>query len=111
MATDGKPLQASSLTTQIATQLGETQPQATMQIKRIVNVLGTERALALVEHAVQIEAQGGMLVPDGSRRRTLGGVFFKLVRDQTTAEEHAQIWPWEQRRSGRASDPAAPPLS
>ncbi len=49
---------------------------------RTVRTLGPERAQAFVTQSLEVEANGGMLVPDGSRRRTLGGIFFYLVRTQ-----------------------------
>ena len=64
----------------IATQLGETAPGARATIWRTVRTLGPERAQAFVAQALEAEANGGMMVPDGSRKRTLGGIFFYLVR-------------------------------
>ena len=63
----------------IADQLGETAPGARATIWRAVRTLGPERAQAFVAQAQEIEANGGMLVPDGSRKHTLGGIFFYLV--------------------------------
>ncbi len=77
---------------EIASELGETEDVAQMLIKRIVRTLGEERTRELVRHAKVIEEQGGMMVPDGSRRRTLGGVFFKLAKDAATPEERSRIW-------------------
>jgi PHAX RNA-binding domain len=79
---------------QIAATLGETEPVPLMHIRRIVQTLGPERALQLLEQAQTVEAQGGLLLLDGSRRRTPGGVFFRLVREQTTPAERRRIWPW-----------------
>lgn len=49
-----------------------------------MRVLGAERALALLAQTVQTEQQGGLLTLDGTRRRTLGGVYFKLIEDSLT---------------------------
>jgi hypothetical protein len=40
---------------------------------------------------------------DGSRRRTPGGVFFRLVREQTTPAERSRIWPWTKQAKPRRS--------
>ncbi len=82
----------------IAAELSETADVAQMLIKRIVRTLGEDRTRELVRHAKVIEEQGGMLVPDGSRRRTLGGVFFKLAKEQATPEERGRIWVPKHRR-------------
>jgi hypothetical protein len=63
----------------IAERLGETAIGPRMQIKRLVGGLGRTQALALLEKTLQMEEQGGMMLPDGSRRRTPGGVFFHLA--------------------------------
>ncbi|MDQ4075788.1 MAG: phosphorylated adapter RNA export RNA-binding domain-containing protein [Chloroflexota bacterium] len=96
------------LTRQIAAQLSETQPTPLGQIRRMLHTIGPERTQAFVEQALEVEAQGGMLLPDGSRKRTLGGVFFRLVRDQVSDAERRAIWPypsWQQRKQ-RAKAPA-----
>lgn len=78
----------------------------------IVLNLGHERALELLARTLEIEAQGGMLIASGARRRTPGGVFFYLAnpeasqkaarwrqteRDQEEAHLHAhQSWIAEQ---------------
>ncbi len=85
--------------TAIAAQLGETAPGARATIWRTVRTIGSERAQAFVAQAQEIEANGGMMVPDGSRRRTLGGIFFYLVRTQVSDDEAMQInraWRWQQ---------------
>jgi PHAX RNA-binding domain-containing protein len=92
---------------QIATTLGETEPVPLMHIRRIVQTLGPERAVQLLEQAQAVEAGGGLLLPDGSRRRTPGGVFFRLVREQTTPAERGRIWLWRKRAHPRR--PPTPP--
>jgi hypothetical protein len=75
----------------IADQLGETAPGPRATIWRTVRTIGPERAQAFVAQALEVEANGGLLVPDGSRRRTLGGIFFYLVRTQISDEEAVAI--------------------
>ena len=77
----------------IADTLGETEPGPIKQIGRVLQILGPERVQALVEETLQVEASGGMMTNDGKRRRTIGGVFFKQVRDKTTREERHTIFP------------------
>jgi hypothetical protein len=88
---------------QIATTLGETESVPLMHIRRIVQTLGPERALQLLAQAQAVEAQGGLMLLDGSRRRTLGGVFFRLVREQTTPAERSRIWPWNKKPKPKAA--------
>ncbi len=74
----------------IADQLGETEELPRRQVRRVVRTLGVERARARLAKALAVEAAGGELLPDGSRRRTPGGVFFRLVRQGATAQERAR---------------------
>ena len=79
--------------TEMAASLGETEPKALEQLGRIVRLLGLAKAQAFLEQALQVESQGGLWLPDRSRRRTLGGVFFFLVRSQASKQERWFIWP------------------
>ena len=63
--------------------LGETMPPPLRIITRVVDRLGPDRARALLGQALTVEAQGGLTLPDGTRR-TPGGVFFFLVRTSDT---------------------------
>jgi hypothetical protein len=80
-----------SIAAAIADQLGETAPGARATIWRTVRTVGPEQAQAFVAQALEVEANGGMLIPDGSRRRTLGGIFFYLVRTQVNDAEAVAI--------------------
>src|SRR5436305_5649478 len=63
----------------IADALGETEEGPREQLVHIVWALGRTQARALLERTREIEAGEGLLVPDGSRRRTPGGVYFYLA--------------------------------
>jgi hypothetical protein len=77
----------------IAQQLGETDPIPREQIRRIIERLGAEATFAFLREAMEIEAQGGMLLSNERRRRTPGGVFFYLTRSRVSEEDRAFIWP------------------
>jgi hypothetical protein len=79
-----------------------------------VRVLGPERTHAFVKEALDVDAHGGMLIPDGSRRRTLGGIFFSLVRTQVSDDEAMRInraWRWHQWKQRQPKQPNAPTAS
>ncbi len=101
---------ARAIAGEIATQLGETEPEPTRQIARALRVLGTERVRALVDQALEVEAAGGMMLPDGSRRRTVGGVFFHLVRSGISKQEMRAIF-WLGPTTSATSTPATPGTS
>lgn len=77
----------------IAGHLGETKKRPLAQIHQIVTVLGSETALDYLKKARAIEQQGGMVSISGKKRRTVGGVFFYLVRAQCDTYTLALIWP------------------
>ncbi len=81
-------------------QLGETEPEPLQHLYRAVRTLGEDRVRALVMQAQVVEENGGMLVPDGSRKRTLGGVFFHLVRTEMGRKEAFRLF----RPQGRPKD-------
>jgi CHAD domain-containing protein len=93
---NGKKASASPVVQQITTALGETKPMARGQIKRIVQTIGEERALAILQQALEVEEHGGLMLPDG-KRRTPGGVFFRLVKEQMSPEERRQVWFYQAR--------------
>lgn len=78
---------------QIAQKLGETEKNPIRQIGIIVRHFGAEAALALVAEVQAIEAQGGMMITNGQRRRTPGGVFFYLAKERMTPEDRERLMP------------------
>jgi hypothetical protein len=78
----------------ISRQLNERGSAPFTQIKRVVQVCGEETALAWAAEALKIEANGGMMVENGSRRRSVGGIFFYLVKTRVrNTPAFAQIFP------------------
>ena len=84
----------------------------TALLAKVLRVLGPERCRAILTDVLTTEASGGMLTKDGTRRRTPGGTFFHLVRDQCTKEERAQLFPYvpskKPPRPGQLAQPAHP---
>src|SRR5260370_8452332 len=70
-----KPSQA-EVAAMIADELGETEESVRKKIVAIVYALGRRQSRQLLTHTLQIEEHGGEMLPDGSRRRTPGGIFF-----------------------------------
>jgi len=100
-------------TQEIAAQLGETAHGPLGQVGRVVGRLGADRARTFLTRTHEIEAAGGLMLPDGSRRRTPGGVFFHLVRasDEISREDKDYIFPRQGgrlKRAGGTGTPAAP---
>lgn len=69
----------------IVTGLGEAETHSKGTIERSAAVLGLDEAQALYAEVEAIEAAGGMLTADGSRRRTPGGVYLLLLKQRLTA--------------------------
>jgi hypothetical protein len=94
---------------EITQALGETEPGAIRLITRIIRFLGAEQAQALLTETQQIEASGGMMLPDGSRRRTPGGVYFYLARKLVPENQRANIFNYYKQRKPGTSKPASSP--
>lgn len=82
----------------IAARLEETNAEL---VERVVQVLGVTRSRKLLGMTEDIEATGGLLIRDKSRRRTPGGVFFFLVKANTTKEEANMVFGEEIRQRER----------
>jgi hypothetical protein len=70
----------------VAQQLGERDRQARGLIKKIITLCGIDFVSQQVELACEIQAQGGMLTRKEDRQRTLGGIFFVLVKRNVDPE-------------------------
>lgn len=86
----------------IASWLDETEQTPIWYIRKIVRKAGPEQTMALLKEVLEIEQQGGMLVEDQSRRRTIGGVFFYLAKQKGYLKQ--KFYP--QQKHGQPQDPA-----
>jgi hypothetical protein len=94
---------------EIAQALNEPKPDA---IKAAVDVIRPDRAKVFLHQALEVEANGGLLTTDQSRRRTPGGVFFQLVRKGVSKEERKLIFPYRpKRKKKKSAGPAAKPTT
>ncbi|MFN8376904.1 MAG: hypothetical protein U0694_29025 [Anaerolineae bacterium] len=65
---------------EIAGVLGETEKVPLRQLEMMVRLCGTSFVQALLKEAQNLDAAGGLMTKDGTRRRTLGGVLFELSK-------------------------------
>lgn len=66
---------------EICEALGEKDYKPKRQIYLVVEQCGIDFARKVLEDTQEIEAKGGMLTHEGTRRRTPGGVYFHLARE------------------------------
>jgi PHAX RNA-binding domain len=62
-------------------------------LREVLRTVGPARCAALLAETLQVEAQGGLRTMDGTRRRTPGGVFFRLTKERATPEERRRLFP------------------
>lgn len=95
----------------IATTLKETEEGPRELIERIVETLGEDLARELLQETEKIEASGGEMIRRGTRRRTAGGVFFRLARHRLTEEQRRELFGRAAQPKVAAGDAAAPPAA
>ena len=64
-------------------------------LAKVLRTLGHERCQAIFAETLSIESNGGMLTSAGDRRRSAGGTFLRLVRQQCSKEERARLFPYQ----------------
>lgn len=96
--------------------LGEVLPKPIRQLEEIAELCGVEFMQSLMQETMDIQASGGMPTKDGSRQRTLGGVFFYLAASRVTPEIRKTIFgssgtgPKEPSQPKAPKPPPTPPL-
>ncbi len=76
-------------------------------LTQVLRTLGQDRTRAMLTATLEQEADGGMLTHDGTRRRTPGGTFFQLVRQQASPHERRRLFPRPAPQPGQGQ-PLAP---
>ncbi|CAN8005365.1 unnamed protein product [Ixodes hexagonus] len=66
-------------------------------LERVVSVLGSSQSRKLLAMTEDIEAAGGIMTRDKSRRRTPGGVFFYLLKAHTPRSQSTLIFEEEMK--------------
>ncbi|MDQ7025592.1 MAG: phosphorylated adapter RNA export RNA-binding domain-containing protein [Anaerolineae bacterium] len=78
---------------EVAKKLGETDKKPLEQIELLIEHVGKEVVAENLAEAVKIEADGGMMTEDKKRRRTIGGVFFYIIKAKLDPKIRARIFP------------------
>ncbi|MFZ1770494.1 MAG: phosphorylated adapter RNA export RNA-binding domain-containing protein [Caldilinea sp.] len=80
-------------------------------IRSVAAMMGMEAVEALFQRTVEIEAASGMMTKQGERRRTSGGIFFLLARDQMSARQRRKVFglPPSPLNTKKQPKPPAPP--
>jgi len=80
-------------------------------LAKVLRTLGQERCQTIFANTLSIERTGGMLVQAGDRRRTPGGTFFHLVRQQCSKQERARLFPYPSAQTPQQQPQPAPALA
>ncbi|XP_020865297.1 phosphorylated adapter RNA export protein [Phascolarctos cinereus] len=56
-------------------------------IARVVRIIGNKKAIELLMETAEVEQNGGLLIMNGSRRRTPGGVYLNLLKNTPSITE------------------------
>lgn len=93
----------------LAEYLRETDLKPRVQIHRMIRLCGVDFVQALVDETNRLEKEGGLMLPDGTRRRTKGGVFFHLARNNVSHKILKPIFFAPMPEQPEAAPPPPPP--
>ena len=77
----------------LAEALGESEDKPIEQIAQLIEKCGIEFVKKITEETDKIELKGGMKTYDRKRRRTKGGVFFLIAKEQMDPTLRQEIFP------------------
>lgn len=78
---------------EIAAKLGETEKGPRYLIADIITHCGVEFAEDVLKETFEVEANGGLMTNNQTRRRTPGGVFFYLAKGRLDPETRQKVFP------------------
>ncbi|XP_068620371.1 phosphorylated adapter RNA export protein [Battus philenor] len=89
-----------NITVEISEKLAEEKKEL---VGRFIQVLGASKAIEIYKETQRVEADGGMLVRNGTRRRTPGGVYFFLLKhdDEISQSMINQIFNEDRKETAR----------
>ena len=70
-------------------------------LREAIVAIGAKAAKRLLKRVVETQRDGGLATADGSRKRTPGGVFFHLLRDEMAPEAYKQLMKNDSKRKKR----------
>ena len=76
--------------TEICTKIEETERNVA-KVQAIVEILGETAVLKILGETIALEQNGGETTNDKSKRRSKGGVFFRLIKDNISKEDMKAI--------------------
>jgi len=72
------------------------------EISKLIFICGHDFADEMLKRTFEIEEEGGLWVKSGKRRRTPGGVFMKLAKDNMTDEQRRRFLRSRRRKASGA---------
>ena len=94
----------------LASVLKEDSKPAQSTIRRVIITCGLDFTKDITRQAREVILGDGMLTNDGARKRTFGGVFFKLCKESMTVEQRGKVFypgRWQKLQAKRAAAKAA----
>jgi hypothetical protein len=95
----------------ISRKLKEKELRYRKQVSKIIYLCGHDFADEVFEQTLEVEANGGMMILNGKRRRTPGGVFVYLAKGRMTDEQYLAFVGKPRNKKTAAVSPTQEPPS